>query len=143
MNIILDVILIAIFAAIVFAAVKKGFMLSLLELVAVIAALVLAFQLSPVVSQAAYDGIVEKSLIETVETQIDETLSLSETGTQAEVILNAIPGFMVDFASSAGIEVKEIKAKISSTLLTILACSFTGNPNFFINSKDSHCVLIP
>ncbi len=114
MNIILDVILIAIFAAIVFAAVKKGFMLSLLELVAVIAALVLAFQLSPVVSQAAYDGVVEKSLIETVETQIDETLNLSETGTQAEVILNAIPGFMVDFASSAGIEVEEIKAKISS-----------------------------
>ena len=40
MSIILDVILLTVFAAFVFVAAKKGFMLSLLELIAVIAAAV-------------------------------------------------------------------------------------------------------
>lgn len=114
MSIILDVILIAVFAAFVFAAVKKGFMLSLLELVAVIAALALSYQFSPVVAQAAYDGVVEESLIETVEGQIDENLNISSTTKQAEVILDAMPEFMVSFASSVGVEFEEVKAKISS-----------------------------
>ena len=107
MSFVLDVILVVIFAAFVFAAVKKGFMLSLLELVAVIAALALSYQFSPVVAQAAYDGVVEESLIETVEGQIDENFNLSSTTKQAEVILDAMPEFMVSFASSVGVELKQ------------------------------------
>lgn len=113
MNIILDVILIAIFAAFVFAAAKKGFMLSLLELVAVIAALALSYQFSPVVAQAAYDSVVEESLIETVEAQIDENINIESTAKQAEVILDAIPDFMESFASSVGVEIEEVKTQIS------------------------------
>ncbi len=114
MSIILDVILVVVFAAFIFAAAKKGFMLSLLELIAVIVALALAYQFSPVVAQAAYDGVVEESLIETVELQIDETLNVSTTAKQAEVIITAIPDFMVSFASSVGVDVEAIKTKISS-----------------------------
>ncbi|MBQ8766670.1 MAG: CvpA family protein [Clostridia bacterium] len=114
MSIILDVILLTVFAAFVFTAAKKGFMQSLLELVAVILALVLSYQLSPVVAQSAYDSVVEKSLIKTVEAQLDETLNISSSTAQAETILEAIPDFMVSFASSSGIEIDEIKAKITS-----------------------------
>lgn len=114
MSFVLDIILVVIFAAFVFAAVKKGFMLSLLELVAVIAALALSYQFSPVVAQAAYDGVVEESLIETVEGQIDENFNLTSTTKQAEVILDAMPEFMVSFASSVGVEFEEVKEKISS-----------------------------
>lgn len=114
MSIILDVILLTVFIAFVFTAAKKGFMLSLLELIAVIVALALSYQLSPVVAQAAYDGFVEESLIETVETQIEENLNVSSSAEQAEIILYAIPDFMVNFASSVGIEVEEVKAKITS-----------------------------
>lgn len=114
MSFVLDIILVVIFAAFVFAAVKKGFMLSLLELVAVIAALALSYQFSPVVAQAAYDGVVEESLIETVEGQIDENFNLTSSTKQAEVILDAMPEFMVSFASSVGVEFEEVKEKISS-----------------------------
>lgn len=114
MSIILDVILLTIFVAFVFTAAKKGFMLSLLELIAVIVALALSYQFSPVVAQAAYDGIVEESLIETVETQIDENLNISSSTEQAEMVLDAIPDFMVTFASSVGIEVEEVREKITS-----------------------------
>ena len=114
MNIILDVILLTIFVAFVFTAAKKGFMLSLLELIAVIAALSLSYQFSPVVAQAAYDNIVEEKLVETVETEIDENLNISSSTTQAEMVLESMPGFMVSFASSVGIELDEVKAKITS-----------------------------
>lgn len=114
MSIILDVILLTIFVAFVFTAAKKGFMLSLLELIAVIVALALSYQFSPVVAQAAYDGIVEESLIETVETQIDDNLNISSSTEQAEMVLDAIPDFMVTFASSVGIEVEEVREKITS-----------------------------
>lgn len=114
MSIILDVILLTILVAFVFTAAKKGFMLSLLELIAVIVALALSYQFSPVVAQAAYDGIVEESLIETVETQIDENLNISSSTEQAEMVLDTIPDFMVTFASSVGIEVEEVRAKITS-----------------------------
>lgn len=114
MSIILDVILVTIFAAFVFTAAKKGFMRTLLELLAVIVALALSYQFSPVVAQATYDEIVEKSLVEVVETQIDETVNVSSVTTQAEVLLDSIPGFMASFASSAGVDLDEIKTQISS-----------------------------
>lgn len=114
MSIILDVILLAIFAAFVFTAMKKGFMLSLLELIAVIVALALSYQFSPVVAQAAYDGFVEESLIETVETQIDEKLNISSSTEQAEVVLESIPDFVVSFVSSVGIDVEELTKTMDS-----------------------------
>ena len=97
MSIILDVILITIFAAFVFTAAKKGFMLTLLELLAVIVALALSYQFSPVVAQATFDNVLEESLIETVETHIDETLNISSTTAQAEVVLESIPDFSIIF----------------------------------------------
>lgn len=114
MSIILDVILLTVFAAFVFVAAKKGFMLSLLELVAVIAALALSYQFSPVVAQSAYDSVVEKSLIETVELQIEENLNISSSTAQAEMILEVIPNFMVSYASSVGIDLEDVKTKITS-----------------------------
>lgn len=108
MSIILDVILITILAAFIFTAAKKGFMLTLLELIAVIVALALSYQFSPVVAQAAYDNILEESLVETVEAQLDQTLNISSTTAQAEVVLEAIPDFMASFASSVGVDVEEL-----------------------------------
>lgn len=114
MSIILDVILLTVFVAFVFTAAKKGFMLSLLELIAVIIALSLSYQFSPVVAQTAYDNLLEESLIETVETHIDETLNISSTTVQAEVVLESIPDFMVSFASSVGIDVEELVQTMGS-----------------------------
>ncbi len=118
MSIILDVILLTVFAAFIFTAAKKGFMQSLLELIAVIVALALSYQFSPVVAQAAYDNIVEENLIETVEMQIDEGLNMTSSAVQAEVLFEAIPDFMVSFASSVGIDLEDVKTKITSEALS-------------------------
>lgn len=114
MSLVLDIILVAVFAAFVFFAAKKGFVKTLLELVAAILALVLAYQLSPLVAQGAYDGFVKESLVSTIEEQIDEKVNVSTAAKKAEVTLEAIPDFMVALAASAGVEISAIKAKISS-----------------------------
>lgn len=114
MSLILDIILIAIFVVFVLVAAKKGFVKTLLELVAVIAALVLSYQLSPVVAQGAYDSIVKESMITAIEEQIDENFDTATAAKKAEVTLDALPDFMVSLASSAGVEIDEIKSKISS-----------------------------
>lgn len=114
MSIVLDVVLVVIFAAFVLTAAKKGFVKTLLELVAVAAALVLAYQFSPVVAQGAYDGFVKESMITSIEEQIDENFNTSTAAKKAEVTLEALPDFMVSLASSAGVEINDIKAKIAS-----------------------------
>ena len=114
MSVVLDVILVVIFAAFVLTAAKKGFVKTLLELVAVAAALILSYQLSPVVAQGAYDGFVKESMVTSIEEQIDENFNTATAAKKAEVTLEALPEFMVSLASSAGVEINDIKAKIAS-----------------------------
>ncbi len=118
MAFVLDLILVVIFAAFVFEAVKKGFVLSFLELVAVILAFVMAYTFSPTVAQMAYDGFVKESVIETIETQIDENVSLSETSAKAQLIIESIPDYVVSFADTMGISVEDIKNDVAETNIT-------------------------
>lgn len=114
MSIILDVILIAIFAVYVITAAKKGFIRTLLELVAVVAAIFLSFQISPVISQTVYDGFVEKEIVATLEEQISENVDALSVTEKTNAVLDSIPDFAVSLASSAGVEISTIKEQISS-----------------------------
>ncbi|MBR5246965.1 MAG: CvpA family protein [Clostridia bacterium] len=118
MSFALDIILVVIFAAFVFTAVKKGFVLSLLEFVAVILAFMLAYSFSPKVAEVAYDGFVKEATISAVETQIDEKLSLTETATQTQALMESIPDYMVSFAEFAGVSVDDIKENIVNSEFT-------------------------
>lgn len=117
MSIILDIILIAIFAAYVFFAAKKGFIRTLLELVAVVAAIVLSFQISPVVAQSAYDGLVEKQIVSAVDEQINENVDSMSLADKANAVLDSIPEYAVSFASAVGVEISDIKDQISAEKL--------------------------
>ncbi len=114
MSIILDVILIAVFAAYVITAAKKGFVRTLLELVAVVAAIFLSFQISPVISQSVYDGFVEKEIVNALEEQINENVDALSVTEKANAVLDSIPDFAVSLASSAGVEISTIKDQIAS-----------------------------
>lgn len=114
MSIILDIVLVAIFAAYVFFAAKKGFVRTLLELVVVVAAIFLSFQISPVISQTVYDGFVEKEIVNALEEQITENIDSLSVTEKANAVLDSIPDFAVSLASSAGVEISTIKDQISS-----------------------------
>ncbi len=119
MTLAIDIILVVIFAAFVLTAIKKGFVLSLLEFGAVILAFVLAYSFSPKVAEAAYDGFVKEATIKTIETQIEENVSLKETATQTQVLLESIPNYMVSVADFMGISVDEdIKKDIANSNFT-------------------------
>lgn len=113
MSIVLDVILIAVFAAYVIFAAKKGFVRSLLELVAAVVSLFLAFQLSPVFAQGVYDSFVEESIVETLSEQIDENFDTMSVAEQTNAVIDAMPEFAVSLASSAGVDIDSIKAQIT------------------------------
>lgn len=112
MSLVLDVILVAIFAAFVFAAAKRGFMKALLELVAVVAALFLAYQLSPVVSQSIYDGFVEEKIVASVQEQLDKAPNASKLSENIEVTVNAIPEFFTKAAESVGVDMEKVKSSV-------------------------------
>ena len=114
----IDIILVVIFASFVLTAVKKGFILSLLEFAAVILALVLAYYFSPKVAETAYDGFVKEATIKTIETQIEENVSLQETTTQTQLLLESIPDYMVSVADFMGVSVDDIKQSVASSKLT-------------------------
>lgn len=118
LSLILDIILVAVFAAFVFAAVKKGFIRTLLELVAVVAALVLAYQFSPVMSQAVFDGMLEKNITSSIETQIGDNFDATTAAKKAETALDAIPDFAVSLAETAGVNIDNIKNNISAEKLS-------------------------
>lgn len=118
MAIAIDIILAVIFAAFVLTAVKKGFVLSLLEFVAVILAFVLAYSFSPNVAEAAYDGFVKESTIKTIETQIEKNISLNETSTQTQVLLDSVPDYMVSVADFMGINIDDIKKDVANSKFT-------------------------
>lgn len=117
MSLILDIILIAILVIFIVTAVKKGFVLSLLEFVAIIAAFALAFSFSPVVAQGVYDGVVEEAMVQSIEEQIDKNIDASNIAETAELTLSVLPDFIVTLASAAGVNVDEIKATMSTANL--------------------------
>lgn len=118
MSIAIDIILVVIFAAFVFTAVRKGFVLSLLEFGAVILAVLLAYNFSPKVAEAAYDGFAREVTINVIETQIEEKISLSETATQSQVFLESIPDYVVSVAEFAGLSIDDIKNSIATSEFT-------------------------
>lgn len=117
MSLILDIILIAILVVFIVTAVKKGFVLSLLEFVAIIAAFALAFSFSPVVAQGVYDGVVEEAMVQSIEEQIDKNIDASNIAETAELTLSVLPDFIVTLVSAAGVNVDEIKETISTANL--------------------------
>lgn len=109
MFIILDVVLVAIFALMVFLAVKKGFLKSLLDFVAVILAFVLAFSLSSPVAELLYDSVVEDIIISSVEAQIDEdNFDASIAAEEVKTALKELPESLVSLASAVGVDFDDI-----------------------------------
>lgn len=113
MFIVIDIILVAIFALMVFLAAKKGFIKSLLDFVAVIMAFVLAFALSTPVAQAVYDGFVEEIILDAVTAQIDENDFDAVVAAEEVVeVFEELPDAVINLAASIGIDFDKITDEI-------------------------------
>ena len=113
MSYIIDIVLLAVFILIVVLAAKKGFAKTLLDFVAMILAVVLAYSFAPMVSEFVYDNIVKDKIIESVEKQLDgKELDAVGTAESVKNIINELPEPVVRISNSLGIDVEKISNKI-------------------------------
>ena len=93
MNIAIDVILAAIFLACVIASAKKGIIRTVLEIVAFLAAIVLAFQLAAPFARTCYNTFLSSRVEERIYEQLPGDGSGITYSNQAQAVLEALPDF--------------------------------------------------
>lgn len=114
MSLALDIILVAIFGATVYGAAKRGFVKSLLDFAAVILALVLSFQLSPLVATEVYDAYVEERIMLSIEKELSEKTNSEKTQEAVQITVSAVPNFVYDIAKSLGVDTDKIEKEITT-----------------------------
>lgn len=113
MTLVLDIILAGIFIVLIATAAKKGFVLTVLEVVAIIAALFCASYISEPIAQSSYDMFLKNNIVKTVNAEIDEKTASANIG---DVAFEAIPQYAIDFAECAGIDTQSVKISINNTI---------------------------
>lgn len=113
MTLVLDIILAGIFVILVATAAKKGFTLTVLEVVAIVAALFCASYVSKPIAQTSYDMFLKNNIVKAINSEVDEKTVSDNIG---DIAFNAIPQYAVDFAGCAGIEVSSLKTTINNTI---------------------------
>ncbi len=113
MTLLLDIILVGIFVVLVAAASKKGFVLTVLEVVAIIAALFCASYISEPMAQGSYDMFLKGNVVKVINSEIDGKTASAKIG---DVAYEAIPQYAIDFAECAGINTQSVKKNINSTV---------------------------
>lgn len=94
MSYILDGIIVLIIAITVFLSAKKGFVRTLIEVVGLIAAIIVAFTFSTPVADSVYDKFVEPKIISTVEESFNNTANTATDTVDA--VWTKLPKFMTN-----------------------------------------------
>ena len=113
MQYVIDIILVALFALIVFLAAKKGFFKTLFELVAHIVALIGAKILSSALAPVVFEKFAEPAFRNHLETSLGEVGKKDYAG-QAAATIDSIPSSLDGVLAMIGIDRAEISEAISS-----------------------------
>lgn len=108
---IIDAILILIFAATVFEGRRKGFFKTVLSLVATAISVLIAYEYSAPLAEWANEVFIQKAAVNTFAEAISAHLS---SGTQA--IIDAIPDYIVKAAEAGGVTVSTVVSDIGSSI---------------------------
>ncbi|MBR6572434.1 MAG: CvpA family protein [Clostridia bacterium] len=113
MNIILDVVVVAIVLICAFLSAKRGFVRALLETVGFVLAIMIAINISSPVADFVYDKVVSPTIEKKVVTTIDEATS----GTSAAItdtIWEKLPKFVSNAAEKSGVTKDTVSNKLVS-----------------------------
>lgn len=113
MTLVLDIILAGIFIVLVVTAAKKGFALTVLEVVAIIAALFCASYISEPIAHTSYDMFLKGNIVKGINSEIDGKTAPANLG---DIAFDTIPQYAIDFAECAGIDTRSVKENISNTI---------------------------
>ncbi len=112
MNIVLDVIVVAIVAICIFLSAKRGFVRTLLEVVGFVAAILIAINLSAPVADFIYDKAVSPSIEKMVVTTIDEAAS-NTSAAVSDTIWEKLPNFVSNAAEKSGVTKDTVSNKLA------------------------------
>lgn len=108
MGIILDLIVVAIIAVMVFISAKHGFVRTLIEVVGFVAALFVAFTFSTPIANVTYDKIIAPAVVTAVEGAANDA-----TQSAADAVMTKVPSFISNNAESFGLSSEQLSQKIS------------------------------
>ena len=111
---IIDIIFILILAVVVITSVKKGFIVSLFELVGTIASFVAARLLSDSLAQPVFEKFVSPGAEKLLAQNLGD-VATTDYGAQIEGAINSIPDFFASILSLMGIEKEALIEKIASS----------------------------
>lgn len=139
MNILLDILLILILAFSIFAAVKKGFVKSVIGLAGIILAVIIAVSLSPKLGAAIDKGIVKpmiresivntfsKTLANETEEKLDEETKLTDTKINGILNDSNSPQFVKDMLHTLNLSVENAREELTESLTGPKAQATVGN----------------
>lgn len=111
---IIDIIFILILAVVVITSVKKGFIVSLFELVGTIASFVAARLLSDSLAQPVFEKFVSPGAEKLLAQNLGD-VATTDYGAQIEGAINSIPDFFASILSLMGIEKEALIEKVASS----------------------------
>lgn len=134
MTLVLDIILAGIFVVLVATAAKKGFLLTVLEVVAIIAALFCASYISKPIAQSSYDVFLKNNIIKAINSEVDEK---TVSANISDVAFDAIPEYALTFAECAGIDAAAVKTGINNTISKAVQ---SGKVNEIGEKIEENCI---
>lgn len=109
---IFDIALFLVFAAAVIFGAVNGFIKSALGLVSIIAAFLLAYQLSAVLAPQVYESFVRDRVYEAIETKLAEAVDATSVTAQVNAFFEAIPKSVLNIATAVGADTASVGEKI-------------------------------
>lgn len=114
MGLLLDFALLAVLLLCIVAAAKRGFVLSLMEFAGFFLAGACALYLSGLIAPMLYETFFAQRVTQAIATQLPELTGAATAAQQAQTVLQGLPGVVVQFAASFGIDTAALAEKILS-----------------------------
>lgn len=118
MNYIVDILIVALVFVIVGAAVKKGFVSTLIETFSFLISAFAASKLSPIVSGWAYDAFIRDTVEKNFNAALSEAASGMSMQAKAEELLSNIPEGMIKLAELTGFNTENLIYSVSAQAAT-------------------------
>lgn len=109
-----DILLILVFFVMIVVGARKGFVKTILGMIATIAAFIVAYQLSAVLAPVIYDRFISHRVYETIQEKLVDASGAGAAARQAAAVFASIPTAVLNMAGSIGIDTGGIVQKVNA-----------------------------
>ncbi len=138
-----DIILLLVFASMLITGIVKGFVKSVLGMIAMAAAFFLAYQFSAVLAPVIYERFLSERVFDLISKNLVDASGATAAAKQASAVITSIPEFVINIAASLGIDTNGITEKINGldNKSTTIARELTDTVASPIITAVTHAIL--